>query len=92
MGIWENILVTSVVSIILVVVMLLIYWFFSTRGMKHQKDHYTQLHQELKPGKKVQFSNGLYGTVTRVGQETVDIQVKSGAVIEVSRYAVTEVL
>ena len=32
------------------------------------------------------------GKLVRVGKETCDIEVKSGAVIEVSRYAVQEIL
>jgi preprotein translocase subunit YajC len=91
-GIWELILASSGVSIVLILIILGLYAFFSSRGMKKQKEHFTDLHTQLKPGDKVQFSNGLFGTIKRVGKETVDIEVKSGAVIEVSRYAVSEIV
>ena len=60
--------------------------------MRKQKNYYKDVHIELAPGKKVAFSNGLIGKLVRVGKETCDIEIKSGAVIEVSRYAVQEVL
>ena len=60
--------------------------------MSKQKDYYKEVHTELAVGKRVAFSNGLIGKLVRVGKETCDIEVKSGAVIEVSRYAVQEVL
>ena len=92
MATWQIILISSAVSVVLVALILALYVFFNSRGMKKQKEHYTQLHQDLRPGVRVEFSNGLYGTVEKVGRETVDIKVKSGAVVEVSRYAVSRIL
>lgn len=50
------------------------------------------LHQSLGKGQTVVFSNGLYGQIQSVSKETVDIQVKSGAVMTVSRYAISEIV
>lgn len=80
------------IMLLLLVVMLLFYYFFNIKKMKQQKAYFSQLHQNLAVGKQVVFMNGIYGRLTRVGEETVDIKVKSGEVMEVSRFAISEII
>lgn len=89
---WQNIFNTSIVLIAFLVIIIVIYYIINARGMKRQKAHFAELHQSLAPGKKVQLSNGIFGTLKRVGEETVDVEVKSGAVMEVSRFAISEIV
>ncbi|MGL4697968.1 preprotein translocase subunit YajC [Enterococcus larvae] len=89
---WQNILASSIVMIVFLGAMALVYYLLNYKGVKAQKDHYRKLHQELAVGQQVVFLNGIYGTLTRVGDETVDVKVKSNAVMEVSRFAITEVV
>lgn len=89
---WDDILASSIVMLVFVVLMLGIYYLLSARGLKQRKEHFAKLHQELASGQYVSFANGIYGTVVAVGKDTVDIQVKSGAVMTVSRYAITGVV
>lgn len=89
---WTNIFYSSIVLIAFIVIILGIYYFISTRGMKRQKEHFKEMHQSLKVGQKVQFSQGIYGTLKRIGEETVDIEVKNGAVLEVSRYSISDII
>ena len=88
----ENILASSIVFLVFLAVIGVIFSIVSYRRMSKQKDYYKDVHTELAPGKKVAFASGLIGKLVRVGKETCDIEVKSGAVIEVSRYAVQEIL
>lgn len=88
----ENILASSIVFLVFLAVIGVIFTVLNWRRMSKQKDYYKDVHTELTVGKRVAFSNGLIGKLVRVGKETCDIEVKSGAVIEVSRYAVQEVL
>lgn len=88
----ENILASSIVFLVFLAVIGVIFTVLNWRRMSKQKDYYKDVHAELAVGKRVAFSNGLIGKLVRVGKETCDIEVKSGAVIEVSRYAVQEVL
>ncbi|MBQ9058068.1 MAG: preprotein translocase subunit YajC [Atopobiaceae bacterium] len=66
-----------------------IYMYIKTRK---QRDHFAEIHAALTVGKHVALTGGLYGKLTRVGNETCDIETKSGAVIEVSRYAIARVV
>lgn len=88
----ENILASSIVFLVFLAVIVVIFTVLNWRRMSKQKDYYKDVHTELAVGKRVAFSIGLIGKLVRVGKETCDIEVKSGAVIEVSRYAVQEVL
>ncbi|MEG0080070.1 MULTISPECIES: preprotein translocase subunit YajC [Enterococcus] len=94
MSIWNSILGASIVVLVFVIAFAIIYYFIGARGMKSQKEHFKTLHQSLAPGQEVKFANGLYGTIKVINQkkETVDIEVKSGTVIEVSRYAISEIM
>lgn len=89
---WQNILASSVVMIAFIFVIAVLYGLLSLRKVKARKQYFKKMHEELKVGRNVIIASSLYGTLTRVGEETVDIKVKSGAVIEVSRYAITEVI
>lgn len=90
--VWENIFYSSIVLIVFIIIIIAIYYFISSRGMKKQKEHFKKLHESLKVGQKVQFGNGIYGTLKRIGDETCDVQVKNGAVMEVSRYSISEIV
>lgn len=89
---WEIILGSSIVMIVFIILLLIVYYLTSFRGVKKQKDHFSTLHTTLAKGQKVSFSNGIYGIVNAVSKDTVDIQVKSGAIMTVSRYAISEIL
>ena len=88
----ENILASSIVFLVFLAVIGVIFTVLNYRRMSKQKDYYKDVHTELEVGKRVAFSNGLIGKLVRVGKETCDIEVKSGAVIEASRYAIQEVI
>ncbi len=86
------ILVSSLTFIVFVVVILGIYYIFSKKNMKRQQQYFEKLHAELQVGKRVICANGLYGTVKKVDEEKVDVEIAKGVVITVSRFAISEVL
>lgn len=89
---WENVLTSSVALIILLAIIMLIYYFINYRGLKKRKEHFADLHQNLKIGQKVVLGNGIYGRLTSVNGDTVDLKVKSGAVMEISRYSISKII
>ena len=86
------ILVSSLTFIVFGVVILGIYYIFSRKNMKRQQQYFEKLHAELQVGKRVVCANGLYGTVKKVDEEKVDVEIAKGVVITVSRFAISEVL
>ncbi|WP_124059353.1 preprotein translocase subunit YajC [Vaginisenegalia massiliensis] len=89
---WYQVMVTSFVVLAMVLLTIGLYYIASRKSIKTRKTHFEQLHQNLKVGQKVEFGNGLRGTVAEVGLDTCDIKVKSGAIITVSRYTISDIL
>lgn len=89
---WESILAASIVMLTFVVATLAIWYVVGIRGLKRRREHFVRLHAELAPGQTVTFGNGIYGTTVAVYEDTADIQVKSGAVLTVSRYAISAIV
>lgn len=89
---WESILASSIVLLVFLFLIVIVYYVISAKGMKQRKKHFEKLHTSLAKGQKVNFANGIYGTIQAVHPDTVDIQVKSGAVMTVSRYAISDII
>ena len=88
-NILNQVLVTSLVVICLAIITVLIYYLFNKRFYDKQRKHFEELHLNLKVNDQVEFSNGLIGTIVKVGSAYCDIKVKSGAVMTVSRFAIS---
>lgn len=89
---WQNILYSSIAVIIIIVLIILVVYLVNMRNMKQQKNHYREIHENLKIGNKVIVLNGIYGSVDKINDDTIDLKVKSGAIIEVSRYSITKII
>ncbi|MCH3967766.1 MAG: preprotein translocase subunit YajC [Atopobiaceae bacterium] len=92
MDIAQSILGASIALLIFLGVGGLIYTIWSRGKVKRQKGYYEDIHKNLSNGQRVMFSDGLFGVVQRVGKETCDVKVKGGTVIEVSRFAIQEIV
>ncbi len=92
MSIVQIIFGSSVTFIVFIAVILGIYYFFSRKNMKHQQQYFEKLHSELKVGKRVLAANGIYGTVKKIENDQIELEIAKGLVITVSRYSVSEIL
>ena len=84
----EAVLASSIVLLVLMTLVGVVLFAFKAMRTRKQKGYYEKLHKTLESGQRVQFAGGLFGELVRVGRETCDVRVKSGEVIEVSRYAI----
>lgn len=91
-NIYTLVLLVSMILIVFVGATLGIYYLFTRKNYKEQREHFEKLHLNLKAGNMVEFSNGLIGEVIKVGDEFCDIKIKSGGVIQVSRFAITKLM
>lgn len=83
---------SSIVILVLLAIMGVITYVLSARKTNARKQFLADLHTNLKPGKRVMFGGGIFGTATKVGDEVVEVKVKDGATFDVSRFAIQEVL
>lgn len=86
-----NILASSIALLGLLVIMGVIYTIWSQVSMRKKRSYFSELHTELAPGQEVMFAGGIYGTVKRVEGDKVEVAVRSGAVLDVSRYAIQQI-
>lgn len=86
-----NVLASSVALLALLAIMGIVYTIWSQINMRKKRSYFKELHQELKPGQEILFAGGIYGTVKAVNGEKVEVKVRSGATLDVSRYAIQEI-
>lgn len=86
-----SILASSITLIGLLVIMGVIYTIWSQVNMRKKQKYFKELHTELKPGQDILFAGGIYGTIKSIDGERVEVKVRSGAVLDVSRYAIQEI-
>lgn len=78
-------------SLIPFALVIVVFWFFIIRPQsKRYKAHLTMI-SALKKGDRVVTGGGIIGKVTKVveGAETVEVEIASGVVVEVSRATIT---
>ncbi len=73
----------------LVVVFAIIYLFI-VRPNKRRMAEYKKMLDSIKVGNRI-MAAGIYGTVKKVGEKTLEVEIAKGVVIEVSKNAVASV-
>ena len=59
--------------------------------VKKLQKYFKELHVELAPGQEIMFAGGIYGTVKSIDGDKLEVKVRSGAVLDVSRYAIQQI-
>lgn len=87
----QSILASSIALGGLLVIMAIVYFIWSRIGFKKKQKYFKELHVELAPGQEIMFAGGIYGTVKSIDGDRVEVKVRSGAVLDVSRYAIQQI-
>lgn len=89
MGInWEVVSWTCITLAVIMGIAALILSFISAKNMRKRREALGEVHTELKIGSKIMFAGGIYGKVVGIEEETVNVEVAKGTVIQISRYAI----
>lgn len=67
-----------------------IIYLFMVRPQKRRMAEYKKMLDAIKVGNRV-MAAGIYGTVKKVGEKTLEIEIAKGVVVEVSKNAVATV-
>ena len=81
-GIW-----TMIIYCLFVVVIL---YFFMIRPNKKRMAEYQKMLDSIKVGSRV-LAAGIYGTVKKVNDNTLDVEIAKGVVVEINKNAVANV-
>ncbi len=88
----QNVLASSVALLLIMGVMGLVYFFWSKANMKKKVKYFEHIHTDLAVGQRIMFGGGIYGEVKSVNGDVVEVKVRSGATLDVSRYAIQEIV
>lgn len=82
----------SVMLIIYVVAFIAIFYFMAIRPQQRQRRAHQSLLSSLKKGDQIVTAAGMYGTVKRVDENLVVVEIAKGVNIKVARRAVAEII
>lgn len=83
---------TSLVLLIFIAIFVLISQILSHRNLKKKKKYFESLHKNLKPGKEVMLTDGIYGKIVSLKEDYAIIRIAKDVEIKVSRYSISEIL
>lgn len=78
--------------IIYVVAFIAIFYFMAIRPQQKQRKAHQALLSSLKRGDRIMTASGIYGTVKRVEENLVVVEVAKGVAIKIARRAVAEII
>ena len=79
-------------SLLPFVLIVLVFWFLVVRPARRQQQKLAATQSAVQVGSEVMLGSGIYGTVTSVGDETLQLEVAPGTSMKVARQAVVRVL
>lgn len=88
----EDIIKICLVDAFILVVVFAVMGIRNYSTVKKSREKFVKLHEELKPGKKVQFAGGFVGKLIRVQEETCDVEIAKDVVVTISRYSISEII
>ncbi len=87
-----DIATTSLVLLAFIAMFVFISQIISRKNLKKRKEYFEDLHTNLKPGKTVMLTDGIYGKIVTLGEDTAIINVAKDVNIKVSRYSISEII
>jgi preprotein translocase subunit YajC len=84
--------VKDVASLLPFVLIVLVFWFLVVRPARRQQQKLAATQSAMSVGSEVMLGSGIYGTVTAIGDETLELEVAPGTRMKVAKQAVVRVL
>lgn len=79
-------------SLLPFVLIVLVFWFLVVRPARRQQQKLAATQSAVSVGSEVMLGSGIYGTVSSVGDETLQLEIAPGTSVKVARQAVVRVL
>ena len=85
---WEVILWTCATVAVMLFVIWIVFSVISALNMKKRRKEVGDIHTTLKVGEKVIFAGGLHGKVTKITEDTINVEISKGVVVTASRFSI----
>lgn len=79
-------------GILPLVLIVLAFWFLVIRPARKRQQEMTRVQSSVDVGSQVMLGSGIYGTVTAVADDTVQLEIAPGTSVKVARQAVVRVV
>ena len=80
----------SLVSLLPLIIIMGAFMFFVSRRQRKAMQATIDLHESLRVGDRVQTTSGLYGTITGLTDDSVDIEIAPGVVTNWTKLAIRD--
>lgn len=77
---------------IIILLMLLVMWLFLIRPQRRRQQTQQQMLSNLRRGDEVLTAGGFYGTIARVGDDEVTVELAPGTEVRLAKRAITAVI
>jgi preprotein translocase subunit YajC len=77
--------------LIIIVVLFAVMWLFLVRPQRRRQVEQSRMQDALKPGVEVLTAGGIHGTVEKIEDDIVHVEIAPGTVIRVDRRAIASV-
>lgn len=88
---WEVILWSSITFGFLICTAGFIISIVSAKNVRQRKKDLKDVHTTLKTGSKVLFAGGLYGKVVSIKEDSIEVEISKGIIVEATRYSIQSI-
>ncbi|EGS34109.1 preprotein translocase subunit YajC [Megasphaera sp. UPII 135-E] len=74
-----------------IIIMIVIFYFLLWRPQKKQQRRRQEMMNSLKVGTKIMTAGGIYGTITGIQKDVLELRIADQVIISVSRNAISQV-
>ena len=67
---------------------IVVFYFFMIRPQMRKQKELKTYREALQKGDKVVTTGGIYGKITNISENTVDVEIASGVTIKIDKYAI----
>ena len=74
--------------IFMMVALIAVFYFFMIRPQTKRQKELKNFRDALQKGDKVVTNGGIYGKISHIGEQTVDVEIASGVTIKIDKFAI----
>jgi preprotein translocase subunit YajC len=78
--------------LILIVIAFVLMWLLLIRPQRRRQNEQRAMQENLRPGDEIVTAGGLYGTVARLDEDEIGLQIADGVVVRIARRAIAGVM
>ncbi len=79
-------------SILPLVLLVLVFIVLVVRPARARRRQFENLQTQLQPGQRVMLASGIYGEISTLDDETIELLIAPGTIVTVNRHAVSRVI